>query len=197
MCWRPIGVFFNRRCSAEASAAQDASLHPEQTVRLPPAVPGEVWEPAAAADQCRLPPHGEIVPSATTTSSASVGLRNTCVQPFCRIPWTVRKVCGLEQISDLPLCDVTRGTRFHLGFAIQTRYLLCPPLYVWVFRDLKSFFICMWRDKWSGLSLGLAIFKWKAVASSMQNVQKYFASRMRKGWKKRKKMKIIVLKGGD
>ncbi|CAB1423704.1 unnamed protein product [Pleuronectes platessa] len=34
--------FSNRRCSAEASAAQDASLHPEQTDHLPPAVPREV-----------------------------------------------------------------------------------------------------------------------------------------------------------
>lgn len=103
VCWRAICVCLNRRFSAEASAAQDASLHPEQTVRLPTAIPGEVWEPAAAANQRRLPPHGETAPLPTTTPSVDIlgwKKRAQNLQPAWR----------LEQFFELPLSDVTRGT---------------------------------------------------------------------------------------
>lgn len=49
----------HRRCSAEASAAEDAALCPPQSNHHPPALPGDVWKPAAAADQCWLPQHGK------------------------------------------------------------------------------------------------------------------------------------------
>lgn len=67
MVWHCVHVVC-RRCSAEASGAQDASLHLDETDRLPAAIPGEVWEPVAAADQCGLPQHSKTRPPWQTGS---------------------------------------------------------------------------------------------------------------------------------
>lgn len=65
-------VFFRRR-SAEASAAGDDAAQSEQADRLPAALPGDIWEPAAAAHQCRRPQHGES-PVTQHTRSGPMGL---------------------------------------------------------------------------------------------------------------------------
>lgn len=53
-CWSS-----HRRCSVEASTAEDGALCPPQTNHHPPALLGDVWKPATAADQCRLSQHSK------------------------------------------------------------------------------------------------------------------------------------------
>lgn len=58
LCWC-YTLTVLRRCSTEASAAQDDVLHPGSTDHFRPAFPGEVWEPSVAARQCWLPKHSK------------------------------------------------------------------------------------------------------------------------------------------